>query len=1643
MSRSVFDVEVQVTVDDAALDAPVSTSIGHRQRFADAKRDLLQRAADVARVNAHTASIGGRPVLEILEMFYAHVAYEDLAGRDPFDIAGPVLAFVPDVAERTVGHCLIDVASPSSATTGWRSPHTVVRIVTDDMPFLVDSVTADLAREGRAIHLVVHPLFRVLRDPMGALIKILGPDEQDPAAVTESWIHVEVDRETDADDLVAIEENLRSALTDVREAVEDWQRMQRRALELADEIDHDSLPVGPDEVQEASSLLRWLVDDNFTFLGYREYRLVGEGPDEVLEAVPATGLGVLRSDARHTRPLADLTPEVRAKVKQPRLLVLTKANSRSTVHRPAYLDYIGIKRFDQDGRVVGERRFLGLFTAAAYTQSVRAIPFLQRKLASVLAASGFSASSHNGRDLVQFIETYPRDELFTAPVEDLLDVALQVQNMQERRQVRLFLRRDEYSRYVSCLVYLPRDRYSTQVRKAIEAILMASLDGASIDFTARVSESVLARLHFVVRLERGRSIPDVDVDDLETRIADATRTWSDDLGDAVVEALGEEQGAHLVKQYSDAFPESYKEEVPPRMAVEDLRHIEALAPGELGLNLYEPFGGSHDERRLKIYRRGSSVSLSVALPVLQRMGADVTDERPYIVSPSEGEPVWIHDFGFRFQSPPTGPVHDETLKERFEETIHAVWYGEAESDGFNALVLRAGMTWRQAAVVRAYARYLRQTGSTFSLEYMEQAVVSNLSITQRMIEQFMVRFDPDHQGDRAADSAAIGQLARMMLDEVASLDQDRILRAMLALVEATTRTNWFQVDSTGRPAEYTSFKFDPSLVPELPLPRPRHEIWVYAPRVEGVHLRMGAVARGGLRWSDRREDFRTEILGLVKAQAVKNAVIVPNGAKGGFVVKDLPDPSDREAFMAAGIEGYSTFIKGLLDLTDNYGPARTIIPPTRVVRHDGDDPYLVVAADKGTASFSDIANGIAIERGFWLGDAFASGGSAGYDHKEMGITARGAWESVKRHFRELGVDVQNQDITVVGIGDMSGDVFGNGMLLSRHLRIVAAFDHRHVFIDPNPDAAVSFQERERLFALPRSSWADYDAALISEGGGVFPRTAKSIAITEQMRTVLDLPAEVTQLTPAELIKRCLLAPVDLLWNGGIGTYVKARGESHLDVGDKTNDALRVDGHQLRCAVVGEGGNLGFTQCGRIEAARHGVLINTDAIDNSAGVDTSDHEVNIKILLDFIVREGDLTEKQRDALLDSMTDEVAALVLRDNYEQNVLLGNARVQASSLLSVHQRLLRELEHRGRLDRVVEFLPNDEQLAELAAAGGGLTSPEFAVLAAYSKMTLVDDLEESDVPDDPWFQQLLGAYFPQQVRDQYADRLAEHALRREIVTTVLGNDIVNRGGITFVFRAQEETSADPASVARAYSVSREVFGMAEIWHEIEALDGTVPTLAQSALFLEARRLLDRSTRWFLQNRSGALDIGAEVARFGPGVAQLAPTIPDLLVGAERDRLDRRTAELVAVGAPEATARRVAALLDVFGLLDICQVAQAHDADLSETAQVYFTLSARYEIDRLLLRVTALPRADRWSALARFALRYDLYTALAGMTDRVLATTDHGSAEERIAAWESGSAQAQARTRAVLEEVAANDSTDIAPVSVALRVLRNLVRSS
>lgn len=1616
-------------------------------------------------------------LLAYLQRYYLHTAPEDIGGRDPVDVFGAASSHYRLAENRPQGTANVRVHTPTVEENGWTCTHTVVEVVTDDMPFLVDSVTNELSRQGRGIHVVIHPQVIVRRDVAGKLIEVLtdgagvstGPQngrknakgakdakaELPHDALVESWIHVEIDRESDRADLQQIQADLLRVLSDVRETVEDWEKMRDAALRIADDLPGEPLDdLADDEVNEARELLRWLAADHFTFLGYREYELKDS---DALAAVPGTGLGILRSDPHHTEdeahpvsPSFDRLPaDARAKAREHKLLILTKANSRATVHRPSYLDYVGVKKFDAEGNVIGERRFLGLFSSAAYTESVRRVPVVRRKVAEVLEGAGFTYNSHDGRDLLQILETYPRDELFQTPPDQLRSIVTSVLYLQERRRLRLYLRQDEYGRYYSAIVYLPRDRYTTGVRLRLIDILKEELNGTSVDFTAWNTESILSRLHFVVRVAPGSeltTLTDAEADRIEARLVEAARSWADGFQEALNAECGEERAAELLRQYGHSFPEGYKADHSARAAVADLVHLEALKENErdFALSLYEPVGSAPGERRFKIYRTGEQVSLSAVLPALQRLGVEVVDERPYELRCADRTHAWIYDFGLRMpQATGNGGYLADDARERFQETFAAVWTGEAENDGFNALVLSAGLNWRQAMVLRAYAKYLRQAGSTFSQDYMESTLQNNVHTTRLLVSLFEARMSPERQS--AGTELTDGLLEELdgALDQVASLDEDRILRSFLTVIKATLRTNFFQRADSGKPHNYVSMKFDPQSIPDLPAPRPAFEIWVYSPRVEGVHLRFGKVARGGLRWSDRREDFRTEILGLVKAQMVKNTVIVPVGAKGGFVAKQLPDPAvDRDAWLAEGIASYRTFISALLDITDNM-VAGEVVHPKGVVRHDEDDTYLVVAADKGTAKFSDIANEVAVAYGFWLGDAFASGGSAGYDHKGMGITARGAWVSVERHFRELGHDTQTEDFTVVGVGDMSGDVFGNGMLLSEHIRLVAAFDHRHIFIDPKPDAAVSYAERRRLFDLPRSSWADYKKELISAGGGIHPRSAKSIPVNAHIREALGIEPGVTKMTPADLMQTILKARVDLLWNGGIGTYIKSSAESNTDVGDKANDAIRVNGEDLRARVVGEGGNLGATQLGRIEFARTGGRINTDAIDNSAGVDTSDHEVNIKILLNGLVRDGDMTVKQRNKLLAEMTEEIGHLVLRNNYAQNTALANAVAQAPSLLHAHQRFMRRLGRDGHLDRALEFLPTDRQVRELLSAGKGLSQPELAVLLAYTKITAAQELIGTSLPDDEYLQKLLHAYFPRQLREQFPEAVDGHALRREIITTVLVNDTVNSGGSTFLHRLREETGASIEEIVRAQVAAREIFGLARVWDAVEALDNRVAADVQTRIRLHSRRLVERGSRWLLGNRPQPLEIAGTIDFFRAGVEQVWAELPKMLMGADQEWYRSILEELTEAGVPDELAQRVAGFSSAFPALDIVAIADRTGTDPLSVAEVYYDLADRLSITQLMDRIIELPRADRWQSMARASIREDLYAAHAALTGDVLSVGgDSATPQERFEAWEEKNAAILTRSRSTLEEIQGSDAFDLANLSVAMRTMRTLLRT-
>jgi glutamate dehydrogenase len=1577
-----------------------------------------------------------------LTAYYHLVAVEDLIAAGPARLAATAAHHAALGAGRPQGRPAVGVRPGADGSlTG---AETVIDIVTDDMPYLVDSVTMELNRHGADILLIVHPVLTVHRDVAGAAHGITfadtGATQADADAVRESWTHVEIGH---VDDPARLAADLRRVLDDLRVAMEDQRRMRSAARDLVEMLGEG----GPEEA-EASELLAWLSAGHFTFLGYRAYDLVGEGDKSELKPVPGTGLGILRHDGADS--FAVTPPGGRHGKQRARLLVLAKSSTLSTVYRPSYLDYVAVRRFSQEtGEVIGEYRFLGLYTQAAYPESVTRIPVLRHRVDRMLEIAGVTADSHDGKALIEILEGYPREELFEISAERLAPIALAVLGLAERKQVRLFLRPDAYGRYVSCLVYLPRDRYTTQVRLRAQEILRSAFGGSSVDYSAMVGNSALARLHVVVHAAPGCPLAPVDQMALQAKIAAAVRSWDDDLAAEAQRQLGAERAAVVLRTCANSIPQTYKADTTPAVAVQDLAVVRRLreesAPFAIRLSIIP-----NECWRLRVFRL-SPLTLSDVLPQLQHTGLEVLDEHPFEFG-GDQNPFWIYDFGIRGSQRTLTDAEAGRLRAEFEAALTALWQGQTEDDDFNGLVLNAELTWRQVVVLRAYARYLRQAGTQFSQSYLQRVLRANPAITRLLVRLFESRFDPAFQVGAEERCTAITEELRGALDEVVSLDHDRILRSYLALIEATLRTNYYQ-HKDGEFPDYLVFKLAPERVPVVPAPRPKFEIFVYSPRLEAVHLRFGAVARGGLRWSERPEDFRTEVLGLVKAQEVKNSVIVPSGAKGGFVCKRLPDPADRDAYQAEVLACYRTFISAMLDVTDNIvGDA--VLPPPGVVRLDTDDPYLVVAADKGTATFSDVANEIAGRYGYWLGDAFASGGSEGYDHKKMGITARGAWESVRWHFAALRLNPDVDDFTTVGIGDMSGDVFGNGMLLSRHIKLVAAFDHRHVFLDPDPDPAASFAERQRLFDLPRSSWADYDTSLISFGGGIWPRSAKSVPVSAQARDALGLDAAVLALSPDELISAILRAPVDLLWNGGIGTYVKAAHETHADAGDRSNDAVRVDASSLRARVVAEGGNLGLTQAARIEYALDGGLVNTDFIDNSAGVDTSDHEVNIKILLAGAIAADEVRPEERGTLLHSLTDEVAAHVLRHNDGQNMALAVARFQAPRLLHVHGRYLRQLLRENRVSLETDGLPDEKEIAVRRSAGTGLTAPELAVLLAQTKIAAGQEVLASDLPDDPSLRSALADYFPAPLRERFADQLGAHRLRREIITTSVINDMVDAGGSTFLFRLGEETGLPVTDITRAWLVAREVFGMRVFWQQVEAMAGTVDMDARIAVVLEARKLMERATRWLLLNRRPPFGIAETVSFLSEGVGTVRSAMPKLLSGRDLAGFEERRASFASQGVPAGLADEVAAMVPSYSAFDIVTSAAATKHGVEETAAVYFLLADRLQLGRLRDLIVALPRDDRWSSASRSALRDDLYAAHAALTRDVLTVGAsgagltgawavariNGSAADRVATWEAQNAPAVSRAAATLAEIWESNRFTFTTLSVAVRVIRTLV---
>ncbi len=1560
------------------------------------------------------------------QSFYHKMPVIDLKSLSPEDAAAIAKEAYQFAAQHKAKQIKVDLSEDEKGRV-------ILSLLNDDMPFLVDSVTAELSRLGLTPMRTIHPILNLKRDAKGKYLSVAGGKDKEFAR--ESFIRFEFISLPENLTKKDIKQKLESVLKVLQRVVADWQLMVERAHETVATLATDNPK--SNEVTEVTDFLNWLIDGNFIFLGAVDYDFSDGKKD--FRIVKNTEQGVFAMDDFPLKPKGYTAMPAESKhfALQPHLLEITKSNTISVVHRPVQMDYIGIKRFDKKGKVIGERRFLGLFTSNVYFQSAERIPIIRRKLDQVMKRANFDPNSHDGKALKTILEFAPRDEMFQMSEADVFNYAIGVLSVEASPQVHLFVRKDIFERFVSCMVFVPRDHFNTALREKIQNILAERLQGEVSDFYTQMTDSPLARVHLIIKTKPGH-IPTLPIDALEREIAKVTYDWQEKLRRELVKQHGEKESESIFQAYKDAFSPSYGQYYEPRNGMHDITKIrQIIANTSMGIELYhskhEPEGTLH----LKFYNPESQAALSEILPMLENLGFHVIDEHPFRVTPkNEGvREIWVRDFTLELKS--AQPNLDiQALKPLLEEILLRIWEGQADNDGFNALALLGGFDWRQISLLRAYSRYARQTKISYSNKAMVNALTAHPNIATALMAYFEARFDPklNEQKTIATKVEKAEKDIESLLEDVSNLEEDTILRIFRDLIKATWRTNYYQTDANGKVKDYISFKFNSAIVPEIPLPRPFAEIFVYSRRVEGIHLRGGKVARGGLRWSDRREDYRTEVLGLMKAQMVKNAVIVPVGSKGGFVLKQPPTGGGREAFMAEGISCYQTFLRGLLDVTDNLIKGK-VVPPKQVVRHDEDDPYLVVAADKGTASFSDYANAISEEYNFWLGDAFASGGSVGYDHKAMGITAKGGWISVQRHFREMGIDTQSEDFTVMGIGDMSGDVFGNGMLLSQHIRLQGSFNHRNIFLDPNPDAKKSFKERKRLFELPRSTWQDYNKKLISAGGGIYPRDVKTIKITPQVRKMLDLPSDVKALSPNKLIRAMLKAPVDLLWNGGIGTYVKAESETHEQVGDRATNALRINGHELRCKVVGEGGNLGFTQLGRIEYARHGGRINTDAIDNSAGVDCSDHEVNIKIAFRQMLEAKGITMKRRNTLLEKMTDEVERLVLRDNILQTQAITTAQIQGLSLFESQARMMEAFEQKGLLNRKVEFLPNSKQMKERKASGESLTRPELSVLISYAKMSIYEGLLDTGFPDELYLEQDLVRYFPKQMRKDFVDQITSHRLKREIIATSVTNSIVNRAGITFFFQIQEDTGLPPCDIARAYIVARDAFGIRDLWRDIES-DETVPAVTRAEMFAQTSMFLERVVIWMLRNQPQPLKIDDTMSQFSQGIIKYLKICDSLITNTLKKAYSDKKQRFIDMKASQGLSSRIARLEIASSALDVLKLAQDHNLSEEQAGRIYFELGARLRLGWLRREASRMPVSSYWERLAAKAMISEMFDQQRRLASTVIVKKcSKGKVHsEALDEWEAEYDKTLSRFRRFIDDLKTAEEVTFPMLVIALR---------
>jgi len=1598
----------------------------------------------ISAVRKMTKTDKDKGFVEFAQQLYKFAPATDLRSYSTDNLTSLARNLFDFAASRKKGEPLIRIYNPEQKKHNWESKYTVIEMVNDDMPFLVDSVTEEVSRHGLKIFGMLHPVVEITRGDKGALQSIQTLEHPHQNKDAESVIHLQVSYISEEKTRNQLEKDILHALKAINFAVDDWHPMIRKVNNSITEFCASSEMFAASkkspqkerifgQIDEIKEFFEWLKNNNFVFLGYAEYDF--KGKSKTANIVKGSELGIFKLDAHEIIPRelesGEESPAISSKFDN--ALEITKANKKSIIHRPVHMDYIALRRFNEDGKIIGEHRFLGLFTSMVYYQSARNIPIIRKKIESILQRSGFAAAGHSGKALTVILEDFPRDELFQINEEKLFETVMGIEMLSVRPKLRLFTRKDDFERFMSCIIFLPRESMSTELRKKIEDILCTALDGTVSNHYTQITDSPLARLQIIIKTKPGK-VPSYSVHRLEEKLEKASRKWTDGLFEELESRFGSKEFEKIYRLYKDAFSISYQNRFSAEDAYYDILRMEnVIKSDKISFDLYESLEGNFEIFEFKVFNPETHVSLSMIMPLLANMGLDVIDEHTYQATPAHyTQSIWIHRLRFKVMGMKKPNLLD--IKNNFESALDRIWSGEIQNDGLNKLILLAGLKWRDSVMLRAYIKYLQQSSFPYSQNYIQEALINHCPIVNNIVDLFYIRFDPAFKGSREEESQALITKIEKSLGNVTNLAEDRVLRGYIEMLQATLRTNFFQKNEAGELKDYISFKFASAKISWLPKPKPYAEIFVYSARVEGIHLRGGRVARGGLRWSDRREDFRTEVLGLMKAQMTKNSVIIPVGSKGGFIVKNPPIHGTREEFMNEGIQCYKTFLRGLLDITDNLVDSKTKAPKD-VVRHDGDDSYLVVAADKGTATFSDYANEVAAEYGFWLGDAFASGGSVGYDHKKMAITARGAWISVSRHFREMGMDVDRDDFTVVGIGDMSGDVFGNGMLLSKHIKLVAAFNHMHVFIDPNPDAQETFKERKRLFALPRSGWADYNTNLISKGGGVFERSSKSIKISLEMKKLFHIQSD--SLTPDELIKSLLVAPIDLLWNGGIGTYVKARNESNEGVGDRTNDNLRINGNQLQAKVVGEGGNLGFTQLGRIEYAMNGGRLNTDAIDNSAGVDCSDHEVNIKIALGKAVEKKKLTVKARNTLLETMTEEVAQLVLKDNMLQTQAITYAQLQGHALLETQSRLLASLEKDGSLDRAIEFLPEADEITRRHSANKGLTRPEISVVMAYSKLRLYERLLSSSLPDENYYEADLIRYFPVELQSKYIDEIKTHPLRREIIATAVTNSIINRIGGSMFYQLCEDSGLPESDVARSYTVAREVFGLRALWNGISEL--AAPEV-QKELFMETQALVERTSIWFMRNIPSPIKVAKIIDDYKKGVEILTNSLSSILPSSQRQIFDERYLRHKNANIPDSLASNVAGFDYLSAACDVVQVAKNAKLPVELVGRIYFEIGSRLNLGWMRQIIRRISPHSYWQRVSAKTLVDDIYDQQKRLTIEVIRhLCKDNSCTTAISSWEEKNRIKILQLDNFITDIKAHDEQDFSMIVVALRKVRDI----